>query len=65
MHHPKQNAPGLLRISAPHFCAGADVVGSVVSDPIAPIIRYMGGWQIERVHSYCRKKKWQLTALTC
>ncbi|KRR21685.1 hypothetical protein CQ13_06440 [Bradyrhizobium retamae] len=63
-HRTQMSAPtsetGLLRISAPHFCAGADVVGGVVCGTIAPILRYMRGWPIERVRSYCRSMRWEL-----
>lgn len=38
--------------------AGADVVGGIVSDIVASITRYMRGWPIERVRSYCRQKRW-------
>jgi hypothetical protein len=55
--------PGLIWINAPHFCAGAEVIGSVVSGGIAPIIRYMLGWDIERVRSYCQRKRWMLCIL--
>lgn len=60
MSAPSSNNPGLLRISAPHFCAGAEVVHGTVDGNVAPIIRYMRGWRIERVRSYCRQKQWQL-----
>ncbi|WP_028165465.1 hypothetical protein [Bradyrhizobium elkanii] len=60
MSAPMPNNTGLLWINAPHFCAGADVIGGIVSGDVAPIIRYMRGWQIERVRSYCRQKGWQL-----
>ncbi len=52
--------PSMISINAPHFCAGACVVGGTVAAPIAPIIRYMTGWPIERVRAYCRAKRWEL-----
>jgi len=55
--------PGLLWIDAPHFCAGAEVIDGTVAGRIAPIIRYMRGWPMARVRSYCRSKRWEL--LTC
>jgi hypothetical protein len=60
MSNPVPHTTGLLRINAPHFCAGADVTGGIVSGNVAPIIRYMRGWRIERVRSYCRQVQWQL-----
>jgi hypothetical protein len=60
MNTQPQTSPGLLWINAPHFCAGADLDSGVVNGAIAPIIRYMRGWPIERVRSYCRSKQWEL-----
>ncbi|RQH15967.1 hypothetical protein [Bradyrhizobium sp. RP6] len=40
---PLDQAPGGLRISAKHFCAGAEVVEGIVSGNVAPIIAYTGG----------------------
>ncbi|NYG46383.1 hypothetical protein GGD67_003854 [Bradyrhizobium sp. IAR9] len=60
MSAPSTKTPGLLRISAPHYCAGAEVIDGIVSGNVAPIIRYMRGWRIERVRSYCRQRQWQL-----
>ncbi|MGJ4942465.1 hypothetical protein ACQR1W_17960 [Bradyrhizobium sp. HKCCYLS1011] len=57
---PLRPNAGMLWISAPHFTAGADVDGGIVKGAIAPIIRYMHGWPIERVRSYCRSKRWEL-----
>ncbi|MHC2293889.1 hypothetical protein ACVIJW_009759 [Bradyrhizobium barranii subsp. barranii] len=47
MSAPSTKTSGLLRISAPHYCAGADVIDGIVSGNVAPIIRYMRGWRIE------------------
>jgi hypothetical protein len=44
----------LIRITAPHFCAGIDTERKLV----APIIRYMRDWSLTRIESYCRKKGW-------
>jgi hypothetical protein len=49
----------LLRIEAPHFVAGLDVTGRLVSDA-APIVAYMIGWSVRRVIAYCRRKRWRL-----
>ena len=46
----------LLRISAPHFVAGYDIV----SGQIAPIIRYMRGWRLMYIERYCKRKGWVL-----
>lgn len=58
----------IYTIDAPHFNAGIVVnyrfqgmgmQGVVVDTP--PILRYMEGWTIERVATYCRTKKWKLS----
>jgi hypothetical protein len=50
-----------MRISAPHFVAG------LVFDPdnirvirAAPILRYMLGWTVARVRSYCLTRNWKI-----
>lgn len=48
----------LIHIDAPHFCAGAELYNGFVVK-VAPIIKYMKGWDINRVVSYCNKKKWK------
>lgn len=48
----------LLRISAPHFCAGVEIGGRV-----APIVSYMHGWSLQRIEAYCVKKRWQVEVL--
>ncbi len=45
----------MLRISAPHFVAGI-VRGGLC----APIIRYMKGWTLAQIESYCAKKSWEV-----
>lgn len=54
----------LVRIEAPHFCAG------FVHDPkrehprqVAPILWYMRDWPLSRVSDYCRKKGWRLSTV--
>jgi hypothetical protein len=49
----------LLRIEAPHFVAGLDATGRLVSRT-APIVGYMTGWPVRRVISYCKRKGWRL-----
>jgi hypothetical protein len=49
----------LLRIEAPHFVAGIEIVGRLVKDS-APIVSYMRGWTTRRVIDYCRRKRWRL-----
>lgn len=50
-------------IDAPHFCAGVELFdGKVVKT--APILKYMMGWDVNKVTSYCgritrKKKKWK------
>jgi hypothetical protein len=48
-----------IRISAPHFCAGADIKDSKVINP-APIIKWMKGKTLWWVRKYCEKKKWEI-----
>lgn len=49
----------LLHIDAAHFNAGAIVKLGFVRKA-APIIRYMEGWNLTKVYSYCKKKEWHL-----
>ena len=50
----------LYQITAPHFIAGilVDNRDSKVYAS-APIIRYMVGWNVDKVKSYCETKKWK------
>ena len=48
----------LVRITAPHFCAGIEIGGRC-----APILAYMRGWSLERIHKYCLRKNWRLDIL--
>jgi len=45
----------MVRITAPHFCAGL-----VIGKCAAPIIRYMRDWPIERVRRYCAARGWRI-----
>lgn len=47
----------LIRITSNHFCAGAIVKDGVVMQA-APILKYMRGWTIRRVRTYCKIKDW-------
>lgn len=49
----------LIRISAPHFVAGYDMANG----QIAPIIKYMKGWNYNKILNYCNKKGWMLKYL--
>jgi len=46
--------PLLIRIEAPHFVAGYDMA----NNNIAPIIKYMRGWNLTRIETYCARKGW-------
>ena len=47
----------MIRITAPHFCAGLiHERGRVIE--AAPIIRYMIGWPGWRVAAHCKAKGW-------
>lgn len=50
----------LIIIEAPHFVAAYDTV----TGQIAPIIKYMLGWKLERIERYCGVKKWTLRITT-
>ena len=53
-----------IRIDAPHFCAHAEIVDRRVGTgpiDVAPILKYMRGWDGKRVADYCRRKGWTLT----
>lgn len=51
----------LLRVSAPHFVAGAVCADERV-ETTAPILKYMKTWTLREVEEYCEKKGWQLEA---
>jgi hypothetical protein len=48
----------LVQIQAEHFCAGLVLENEICVDA-APIIKYMLGWNRERIRNYCRKKGWR------
>lgn len=49
----------MLIITSPYFVAGYDLQ----TGNIAPIIKYMRGWSIEKIRSYCQRKGWSLEYL--
>lgn len=48
----------MLRIIAPHFVAGIVRGGAA-----APIIKYMKGWTLAQIKSYCAKKNWKIEVM--
>lgn len=52
----------LLRITAPHFCAGV-VLGELLNQ-CAPIIGYMRTWNMGKIRDYCQKKNWRMEVLS-
>ena len=49
----------LIRITSPHFVAGYDMNNG----NIAPIIKYMKGWNYNKILNYCKSKGWYLEYL--
>jgi hypothetical protein len=49
--------PDLLQITSNYFCAGVVVQDGAVTRA-APILKYMRGWTIKRVRTYCKIKDW-------
>jgi hypothetical protein len=52
----------MIRITAPHFCAGVIVEYGRITRA-APILRYMVGWSVERAIAYARGKGWKVEGL--
>ena len=50
----------LWRISSSYFVAGVGFNESHIVDWCAPIIKYMRGWNKQKVYNYCKKKNWNL-----
>jgi hypothetical protein len=48
----------MIIIDAGYFCAGAVIENGVVTR-VAPIIKYMRGWPIEKCIKYCVSKRWK------
>lgn len=53
-----QSIGTIITIDAPHFNAGIEYDDNDIVVHAAPIIRYMIGWSINQVTSYCTKKGW-------
>ena len=59
-----------LRIEAPHFVAGIEVIEHCCSlkrfanNKPAPIISYMKDWGFEKIAEYCKCKNWNLQVLS-
>ena len=49
----------MVIITAPHFVAAYDMQ----NHNIAPILKYMRGWTLDRIRSYCRSKGWKCEVL--
>lgn len=52
-----------IRIEAPHFVAGVDVVDGRATH-CAPILKYMAGWNGQKIAAYCRQKGWKWEVLS-
>jgi hypothetical protein len=50
----------LFRIVAPHFVAGFETGDRLRVLVVAPIIKYMRGWDLTKVVAYCDSKGWLL-----
>lgn len=50
----------MIRIVAPHFVAGVVIEDRRVVKA-APIVKYMIGWSVTRVLTYCRRRGWDAT----
>jgi hypothetical protein len=56
----------LIRIDAPHFCAGIELDGDGPAARViraAPILRYMTGWPRARAVQVARRNGWAIIAL--
>jgi len=49
----------LVQISSSYFTAGIILEGKKVVKA-APILKYMLGWTLSRVLSYCKYKRWSV-----
>jgi hypothetical protein len=50
----------IIRVVAPHFVAGGMIVNEKINSPIAPIIKYMKGWTVQKAKIYCAGKGWRV-----
>lgn len=54
----------LAQITAKHFCAGIVLDEADKVTEAAPIVRYMTGWNRDRVRAYCTSKGWAVRVVT-
>jgi hypothetical protein len=52
-----------VRIISDFFTCGIVVSNKVVIEA-APIVKYMVGWETERVRNYCDKRGWKYDKIT-
>jgi hypothetical protein len=52
----------LAQITAPHFVAGIVLDDGIVATA-APIVKYMVGWNRDRVRDYCHQKAWHIRVI--
>ena len=62
---PASQGTYLIRIDAPHFCAGAVCfhASHTVSSRTAPILKWTRGKSVRGVIAYCRRKGWKVEVL--
>lgn len=49
----------MIVIDAPHFYAAVVIGPDGLVMRVAPILKYMMNWEVERVMSYARSKGWK------
>jgi hypothetical protein len=60
---PAENPESLLTIDAPHFYCGVLRNNDRVIRA-APIVRYLLGWNADRLKRYCAKRGWRIETAT-
>ncbi len=55
--------PSLFRIVAPYFVCGVVVTNEKITRT-APIVKYMLGWSVEKMHQYAKQKRWTVQSFT-
>ncbi len=60
---PDRHPEVLLAIDAPHFYCGVILRDDRVIQT-APIVRYLLGWNAQRLKHYCRGRGWRVEAIT-
>ena len=63
MKEQKQINYKLIRISAPYFCAGAEIDHNNNVINAAPILKWMKGRNLWWIEKYCNKKKWEIEVI--